>query len=273
MIGVFDSGVGGLTFVKALGRLLPQYSVVYFGDTARVPYGNKSPDTIRRYAKGAIDFLHSKGARVIVVACHTASATAGDVVRVSHPVTVFNVLDPIAPEVLRVSKNGRIGIIGTTSTIASRKHQQVLEQFFQAVKSSNAFPYSRLEVVEAACPLFVPLIEEGFVRRPETKRIIRYYLRPLKEKRIDTLVLACTHYPLLRDQIQEVVGKGVTLIDPSEVTAAEVKRFLNERADIEQHIPKDSHYQFYVSDDPKKFSITAKKWLQRDIEVHQVNVE
>ncbi|MEK7130107.1 MAG: glutamate racemase, partial [Patescibacteria group bacterium] len=188
MVGIFDSGVGGLTFVKALKNALPDYSFVYFGDTARVPYGNKDSETILRYSKEAADFLLSKGADLVVAACHTVSALAGEDLRKYLSIPFFDVMDSLAEPVLKASNNGRIGIIGTKSTIKSLAHKKKLEEYFSKGKAACSF--KNLEVFEIACPLFVPLIEEGFINRPETKKIIRYYLRDLKLKNIDTLVLA-----------------------------------------------------------------------------------
>lgn len=263
MIGIFDSGVGGLTFVKALRTKLPDYSFVYFGDTARVPYGNKDPETIKRYSKEAADFLLSKGADLVVAACHTVSALAGDSLREYLSVPFFDVMDSLAEPVLQSSKNGRIGIIGTKSTIKSLAHKKKFEECF--AKSKGAYPFKKLEVFEIACPLFVPLIEEGFIKRPETKKIIRYYLRDLKLKNIDTLVLACTHYPLLRKQIQSAVGKNIKLIDPAEIAVQEIIDYIKTNPELDQKLSKNRQYDFYVSDDPEKFANFGKMWLGENI--------
>ena len=265
MIGIFDSGVGGLTFVKALKKVLPDYSFVYFGDTARVPYGNKDPETIRRYSKEAADFLLSKDADLIVAACHTVSALAGGDLREYLSVPFFDVMNPLAETVLNTSKNGRIGIIGTRATIKSLAHKKKLEECFS--KSKGEYSFKKLEVFEIACPLFVPLIEEGFIKRPETKKIIRYYLRDLKLKNIDVLVLACTHYPLLRKQIQSAMGKNATLIDPAEITVQAIVEFIKKNPELDQKLSKDRQCDFYVSDDPEKFANFGKAWLGENISV------
>lgn len=268
MIGIFDSGVGGLTFVKALRAKLPDYSFVYFGDTARVPYGNKDPETIKQYSKEAADFLLSKGADLIVAACHTVSALAGDSLRENLKVPFFDVMDALAEPILKASKNGRIGIIGTKSTIKSLAHKKKLEECF--AKSKDVRSFKNLEVFEIACPLFVPLIEEGFINRPETKKIIRYYLRDLKLKNIDALVLACTHYPLLRKQIQSAVGKNVKLIDPAEIAVQQIADYINNNQELGKKLSKDRRFEYYVSDDPEKFANFGKIWLGENIEVHKI---
>ncbi|TAN57068.1 glutamate racemase [Patescibacteria group bacterium] len=267
MVGIFDSGVGGLTFVKALKSALPNYSFVYFGDTARVPYGNKDPETIKRYSKEAADFLLSKGADVIVAACHTVSALAGDSLRENLKVPFFDVMNPLAETVLNTSKNGRIGIIGTKSTIKSLAHKNKLEECFS--KSKGEYSFKKLEVFEQACPLFVPLIEEGFIKRPETKKIIRYYLRDLKLKNIDTLVLACTHYPLLNKQIQSAMGKNAALIDPAEITVKAIIEFIKNNPQLDAKLSKDKQSQFFVSDDPERFANFGKMWLDENIKVQK----
>ena len=269
MIGIFDSGVGGLTFIKALKKALPDYSFVYFGDTARVPYGNKDPETIRRYSKEAADFLLSKGADLIVAACHTVSALAGGDLREYLSVPFFDVMNPLAETVLNTSKNGRIGIIGTRATIKSLAHKKKLEECFS--KSKGEYSFKKLEVFEIACPLFVPLIEEGFANRPETKKIIRYYLRDLKLKNIDTLVLACTHYPFLRKQIQSAMGKNATLIDPAEITVQAIVEFIKKNPELDQKLSKDRQCDFYVSDDPERFANFGRAWFGEAINVQKIS--
>ena len=270
MIGIFDSGVGGLTFVKALKKALSDYSFVYFGDTARVPYGNKDSETISRYSKEAADFLLSKGADLIVAACHTVSALAGDSLREYLSVPFFDVMDALAEPVLKTSKNGRIGIIGTRSTIKSLAHKKKLEEYFS--KSKSAYSFKNLEIFEIACPLFVPLIEEGFANRPETKKIIRYYLRDLKLKNIDVLVLACTHYPLLRKQIQSAMGKNAALVDPAEITVQAIVEFIKKNPEFDQKLSKNRQYDFYASDDPEKFANFGRMWLGENIKVQKTRL-
>ena len=270
MIGIFDSGVGGLTFVKALRKALPDYSFVYFGDTARVPYGNKDTETIKRYSKEAADFLLSKGADLIVAACHTVSALAGDDLRQNLSVPFFDVIESLAESILKISKNGRIGVIGTKSTIKSLVHQEKYKLWFAEHKNELAF--KNLEIFEKACPLFVPLIEEGFANRPETKKIIRYYLRDLKLKNIDTLVLACTHYPLLRKQIQSAMGKNAALVDPAEITVQAIVEFIKKNPELDQKLSKDRQCDFYVSDDPEKFANFGRAWLGEAIKVQKTRL-
>lgn len=270
MIGIFDSGVGGLTFVKALRAKLPDYSFVYFGDTARVPYGNKDPETIRRYSKEAADYLLSKGADLIVAACHTVSALAGEDLREYLSVPFFDVMDSLAQPVLKASKNGRIGIIGTKSTIKSLAHKKKLEEYFS--KNKGSYSFKNLEIFEKACPLFVPLIEEGFIKRPETKKIIRYYLRDLKLKNIDVLILACTHYPLLKKQIQSAMGKNATLIDPAEIAVEQIADFIRKNPQLDAKLRKSGQSQFFVSDNPERFANFGKMWLGENISVNKIDL-
>src|SRR3989344_1235206 len=270
MIGIFDSGVGGLTFVKALRKALPDYSFVYFGDTARVPYGNKDSETIKRYSKEAADFLLSKGADLIVAACHTVSALAGDDLRQNLSVPFFDVIESLAESILKTSKNGRIGVIGTKSTIKSLVHQKKYKLWF--VEHKNKLAFKNLEISEIACPLFVPLIEEGFANRPETKKIIRYYLRDLKLKNIDTLVLACTHYPLLRKQIQSAMGKNVTLIDPAEIAVSQIAEYIKNNPQLAAKLSKDKQSQFFVSYDPERFANFGRMWLGENISAVKVDL-
>ena len=180
-------------------------------------------------------------------------------------VPFFDVMDALAEPVLKTSKNGRIGIIGTRATIKSLAHKKKLEECFS--KSKGEYSFKKLEVFEIACPLFVPLIEEGFIKRPETKKIIRYYLRDLKLKNTDVLVLACTHYPLLKKQIQSAMGKNATLIDPAEITVQAIVEFIKKNPELDQKLSKDRQSQFFVSDDPEKFANFGKAWLGENISV------
>jgi glutamate racemase len=218
-IGVFDSGIGGLTVVSAIRRRLPQESLLYLGDTARVPYGTKSGDVVRRYAHNCARFLVEGGAKMVVVACNTASAHALASLRQTLAVPVIGVIEPGAEVAARTTRNGRIGVIGTEGTITSGSYQRALEQ---------VSPKSR--VLANPCPLFVPLAEEGMVDHPATRLIAEEYLAPLKAAGIDTLVLGCTHYPLLAPVIQRLMGPAVTVVDSSTAVASAVATALSASA-------------------------------------------
>ncbi len=209
-IGVFDSGLGGLTVVRALRRLGPASSIIYLGDTARVPYGTKSEATIRRFAVEDAEFLLRRDVDLIVIACHTASSVASDYLKTLHPeLTIISVLEPSVRAAVNATKSGRIGIIGTTATIRSGKH------------ADEILKHGNFEVIGKPCPLFVPLVEEGLVEGQIPELVAEMYLSQLRH-RVDTLVLACTHYPLLKPVIHKVMGDDVILIDPSEEVAKTV---------------------------------------------------
>ncbi len=209
MLGVFDSGVGGLTVVRAIREKIPDAGIIYLGDTARMPYGSKSPETIIEYSRQITDWLVAHGATQIVIACHTASAVAADIVRKSlgqKNIPVFDVVQAGLDEALEKTR-GKIGVIGTRGTISSGAHKKYLLEKDPDVHVSTA-----------ACPLLAPLVEEGFSDRPESESILRYYVTPLVDKKIDTLVLACTHYPLLRLHIEKIMP-DVTIVDPADCLA------------------------------------------------------
>jgi glutamate racemase len=215
VIGVFDSGVGGLTVVKELRRLMPHQPIIYFGDTARTPYGTKGPETITRYAEEDSRFLLQQGANILVIACHSAASVAAEHIKKTFDAPLFEVITPSIEQALAFTKNKKIGLIGTRATIGSR----VYEAKIGAIDSE-------IQVIDQACPLLVPLVEEGWFKRRETRMIVKKYLRPLKERHVDTLILGCTHYPLLKPVIQEKIGKRVTLIDPSHEVARAVHTYL-----------------------------------------------
>ncbi len=210
-LGVFDSGIGGLTVAAALMRRLPGEALAYLGDTARVPYGTKSPEVIRRYALRCAQFLVGQGAKLVVIACNTASACAVDVVRDTLDMPVVGVIEPGAALAARTTKNGRVGVIGTESTINSGSYQRAL-----------AAHDPHIDVLTAACPLFVPLAEEGLAGHHATRLLAEEYLRPLVARGIDTLVLGCTHYPLLVPVIADVCGSGVTIVNSADAVAEAV---------------------------------------------------
>lgn len=261
-VGVFDSGIGGLTVVKSLDSFLPSESVIYFGDTARVPYGNKSNDTIVEYALQDAAFLIKKNVKMIVVACNTASSVALDALKENFNVPIVGMIEPGAKAALQATKNKKIGVIGTSSTIANQAYSKSLLALDNSVT-----------VHEKACPLFVPLAEEGWVDHKATKLIAKEYLTELKEMDIDTLILGCTHYPILRNVIQDAIGKKVTLIDSGSAASTEVSDYLNGRG-IKNTSNLLGRHEFYVSDVPRKFKQIADMFLGKEIShVEKVTLE
>jgi glutamate racemase len=250
-IGVFDSGIGGLTVVRALTVHLPHENIVYFGDTARVPYGPKSPQVVREYAAQDVDFLVSRDVKMVVIACNTVSSVALDVVQKRAKLPVVGVILPGAEAAVRASRRHRVGVIGTRATVNSNAYTHAIRQREPGI-----------EVFARECPLFVPLAEEGWLDHKVTAMVAREYLFPLTLEKIDTLILGCTHYPLLRGAIQEAVGSGVTLIDSGEAAAMEVARVLDEH-DLRNPSPHTPHLQFFVSDVPVRFGEIGERFLGR----------
>ncbi len=248
-IGVFDSGIGGLTVVRALMHRLPHENIVYFGDTARVPYGPKSPQVVRQYAAQDVDFLIGHNVKMIVVACNTVSSVALDIVQKRSRVPVLGVIVPGAKASVSVSRKKRIGVIGTVGTIASNAYTNAIRQFDGAA-----------EVFSQPCPLFVPLAEEGWIDHKVTEMVAKEYLFPLKLKKIDTLVLGCTHYPILRSVIQREIDEGVMLVDSGEAVAGEVESLLAEN-DLGNPSTQKANIQFFVSDIPSRFAEIGERFL------------
>jgi glutamate racemase len=260
-IGVFDSGIGGLTVVRALHRRLPGENIVYFGDTARVPYGPKSPQVVREYTAQDTDFLISKEVKMVVIACNTVSAVALDVVKKRAGVPVIGVIHPGAVAAVNASGRKRIGVIGTIATVNSGAYTNAIRQLDNSVKTFSQ-----------PCPLFVPLAEEGWIEHKVTSMVAKEYLFPLKLEKIDTLILGCTHYPVLREAIQGAVDSGVTLIDSGEATAVEVERAL-EHEGLRNSSVQTPHLQFFVSDLPAKFTEVGERFLGQKLgRVHRIAV-
>lgn len=264
-IGVFDSGIGGLTVVREIMRQIPQERIVYFGDTARVPYGSKSQDTIIRYSRQIIRFLRTQNVKAIVVACNTASALALPAIRKELDLPIIGVVKPGAKVAAHATKKNKVGIIGTEATVNSAIYTRTI----QAVNPD-------IEVIGKACPLFVPLVEEGWLKDPVTKQIAERYLSTFQESGIDTLILGCTHYPLLRSLLGKLMGPEVQLVNPAYETASALKQLL-EQKDICNPIPpqlQNDMYQFYVSDAAEKFKQFANSILPYDVETtKQINIE
>ena len=251
-IGVFDSGVGGLTVARELIRQLPNENIVYFGDTARVPYGIKSQETVIRFSIENILFLLKHDIKLICVACNTASSFALPVIKNHFRVPIVGVITPGAREAVYASGNKRIGVIGTKGTIKSRTYEIEIKQLDKKVK-----------VTAAACPLFVPFVEEGWLKGEVVESVVRSYLKPLKDAGVDTVILGCTHYPLLKPVIQEVMGKDVVLIDSAKQVVVEIKKILASE-DLLNRL-KGGKHKFFVSDNPEWFSSLAKRFMGRQL--------
>ena len=261
-IGVFDSGVGGLTVVKQLMKKLPSENIIYFGDTARIPYGTKSEEIVRRFALEDSFFLLEKNVKIVVVACNTASSVAVSMLQTILDVPVIGVIEPGAEAAVRNSRNRKIGVIGTAATIRSSSYRK------KVLQSSN-----KAQVISQACPLFVSLVEEGWIEDEATILIARRYLQTMIENHVDTLILGCTHYPLLKNTIQKVLGDNVRLIDSGVETAITVAKILEEKSMLANpdQIAKN---KFYLSDMPYKFQEIAERFLERTIpHVETVNFE
>ncbi len=250
-IGVFDSGVGGLTVVREIFRQMPAEKVVYFGDTARFPYGNKAPETLVRFGSENAAFLATQDIKMLVVACNSSSAYCLPSLRRAARVPVVGVIEPGARAARQGSRGGRIGVIGTSATIASGVYEAALASLDPG-----------LRVFGRACPLFVPLVEEGWTSHPASLQIARAYLAPLKARGVDTLLLGCTHYPLLKAPIARVMGPGVRLVDSARETASQVKAVLGEAGLLAEGAPRPvSDHRFFVSDVPEKFVQVARRFL------------
>lgn len=264
-IGVFDSGVGGLTVVREIMRQIPNEKIIYFGDTARVPYGSKSQDTVTRYSEQIVRFLRTFDVKTIVVACNTASAYALDALEQESDIPIIGVVKPGAKAAVDVTKNGKIGVIATEATIGSRIYNQYIQDLNQDVT-----------IYGKACPLFVPLVEEGLLQDPVTDEIARRYLTELIDIDIDTLILGCTHYPLIRSTLGRIVGDRVTLVNPAYETAIELKEMLGGLDMLNDAVPGlgSNRYQFFVSDKADKFVRFANSIIKYGIlSAKTINIE
>lgn len=254
-IGVFDSGVGGLTVLREIMEMMPYEDVIYFGDTARIPYGSKSEQTVKKFAYQCAKFLYDKGVKTIVIACNTASAVAIDYLKDRFDIPVIGVIEPGARGAVEATKNGRIGVIGTYATIGSSAYQnKIMEKMPEA------------EIVGIPCPLFVPIVEEGWEYSEVARLTARQYLAELMEHDVDSLVLGCTHYPILRHTIGQVLGEKVRLVNPAFETAKELKEMLRENGMTKNDFVK-AVYRYYVSDAPEKFRRIGGNFLKKEIEL------
>lgn len=262
-IGVFDSGLGGLTAVRQIMKSLPDESIIYFGDTGRVPYGTRSRETIIKYTKNDIRFLQSFDVKMIVIACGTASSAALPDIKSEFTTPIIGVIDAAVNEAIRVTKNKKIGIIGTAGTIQSGSYER-------SIKENDP----QIQTFSKACPLFVPLVENGHLDTQVTKLIVEEYLTDIKNSGVDTLILGCTHYPLLKKVIGEYMGDSVSLVDPG----AEAAKYLNSilSDDMRHSKTKDEEqYRYFVSDNPSGFEDIASTFLETKInrQVTKIDIE
>jgi len=261
-IGVFDSGIGGLTVVKRLSSTLPNESIIYFGDTARVPYGSKSNSTVIEYSIQDTKFLLQKNIKALVVACNTASSIAIPDLKKKFDIPIIGMIEPGSRLALKKSQSKKIGVIGTRATVSNLAYSK-------EIKKIN----SSAQVIEKPCPLFVPLAEEGWINHKATYEVAEEYLKELREEKIDTLVLGCTHYPILSEVIRKVIGSKVTLID-SGIASSEVIKSELEKLDLLSDSKKTGVQEYYVSDIPAKFKEVAELFLGKEIDhVHKVDLE
>lgn len=264
-VGVFDSGVGGLTVAREIMRQIPNEKIVYFGDTARLPYGSKSKETVTRFSKQIVRFLETFQVKTIVVACNTASAYALDALEEEIDIPIIGVVKPGAKVAAEVTKNGKIGVIATEATIGSCIYTQYIRELNKDVT-----------IYGKACPLFVPLVEEGLWQDPVTDEICRRYLSELIDLDIDTLIMGCTHYPLIRSTIGRIIGEKVTLVNPAYETARELKELLGSKGLLNEEAPRlgTNQYRFYVSDGAEKFKHFANSIIKYGIlSAKTINIE
>ncbi len=268
MLGLFDSGVGGLTVAKAIRQRLPELQLCYLGDTARLPYGNRSAELVYRFTTEGVGWLLSRGCPLVIVACNTASALALRrlqqewLPRHFPRARVLGVIRPLAEAVAKTSRFGRVGVVGTASTVASAAYAREL-----------AAQNPRLRVTQQKCPLLVPLIEEGWGHRPETKRILRAYLRPLKQARVDTLVLGCTHYPMMRNEFAAVMGKSCMVPDPAAVVAEKLAEYLEAHPELAAQITRGDVNQWWVTDGTETLTRIARQWLGTPIRLQTATLD
>lgn len=261
-IGVFDSGLGGLTAVKSIMTELPNENIIYFGDTGRLPYGTKTEQTIKQYAAGDVRFLLSKDVKLIVIACGTASSVALEDMRKMFPTPIVGVVDTACAAAVRETKNGRIGVLGTSATVKSGSYLKGIAAIDESI-----------QVFSKACPLFVPLVENGHFNTEVTKLVVKEYLEPIKEENVDTLILGCTHYPLLENAIAEYMGTGVKIINVGAELAKALPAILGKENMADRM--DNGTYEYYVSDDAEGFAGLGGVFLDRKIDgqVKKIDIE
>lgn len=267
IIGVFDSGLGGLSVLKYFLQKLSKYNYLYLGDTARLPYGSKSPEMIYEYTRQAVDFLFQKGCNLIIIACNTASAQAlrklqQEYLPKNYPNRrILGVIRPLV-EAASDKRFKKVGVLGTKATVSSDAYKNELQKINPDV-----------EVYQQSAPLLVPLIEEGWLKKPETKMILKKYLRPLKTKQIDTLILACTHYPFLYKQVVKIMGKNIKIPHPGEIVADSLKNYINNHPELKLKEVSFPSLNYYVTDSLNNFRVQAEKFLEKPVKnIKQIDI-
>ena len=258
-IGIFDSGVGGLTVVGKIQEILPSEDLVYFGDTARVPYGTKSKETVTKFSVENVEFLMTHNVKLVIVACNTASSLSLEFLKRCFRVPVIGVIEPGAREAVSATRNNRIGVIGTHATVSSGAYEKAIKKISP-----------RYAVFTQACPLFVPLVEEGWADKVVTKTVTQAYLKPLKERSVDTLIMGCTHYPILKNVLKKIMGKNVILVDSAREVAKEASQILDASGLLNNSRSKGRH-KFFVSDEPNRFVKIGEKFLKTHIKCARKN--
>lgn len=267
MLGIFDSGLGGLTVAKAIRQCLPEYQLWYLGDTARLPYGNRSADQVYRFTTEGVHFLLDRGCPLVIVACNTASAVAlRRLQREWLPEhfpdrRVLGVIRPVAEFMATASPSGRIGVVGTVSTVNSGAYVRELT-------AANA----SVRVFQQACPLLVPLIEEGWGARPEMAKRVREYVRPLQQAGVDALVLGCTHYPMIRSQFRAVMGDACAIPDPAAIVADKLADYLRRHSEVARRLARTGASRFFVTDKTARFGVLAAEWLGEPVSLELVQL-
>ena len=263
MIGIFDSGIGGLTITKAILRRLPEYQLIYLGDTARTPYGNRSQEKIYQFTVQAVDYLFKQGCQLVIVACNTVSAEALRKLQQEWLPGHYpdrRVLGVIRP-VVDASRYGRLGVLGTRATVNSGAYVRELQNLKPDIK-----------IFQEPAPLLVPLVEEGWNNRPETVKIMRTYLRKLKSKKIDTLILGCTHYPILNKKFQSIAGSNIKVLDVATIIADKLVDYLQRHSELENKLTKGTDHRFLVTDLTSTFETNATKWLGQHIKLEKIDL-
>ncbi|MFA5820532.1 MAG: glutamate racemase [Candidatus Gracilibacteria bacterium] len=261
MIGLFDSGYGGLTVLKPILKALPEYDYIYLGDNARAPYGSHSPDNIKKFSEQAVRYLLDRGAKLIIFACNTASSVALRDIQKKYS-KVLGVLIPVAEEASKVTKGGRVGVIGTNATINSHAYETEIHKLNPGI-----------HVYSKACPLLVPFIEEGWHEKPEANSIAKKYLQSLKTCHIDTLILGCTHYPMMIKTFRRIMCPRVKILESGDIVATKLKEYLNRHPEIEKTLKKGKKRTFLTTDDPQRFKEFTEKYLGLKIAPTKISLE